>query len=162
MQSFRITAERGVYLIGEGIEDRIEDQTQYMILAADKSSAAKLAARFIAEKAGSSSPRMDHAVFDEIGTWMERWLPTPKYQRIFEIANRLRRYIGSISLDGMIIIVPENGDDSIILSLSEDNKSRVLYERIFILDDYGRQIEFGDGSTPIDAIILARSIQSLF
>lgn len=159
MATFRIRLDKGTYVIKGAIEKRHDEATDYIIVAENKEAAKSLAAKFIGEKVSQTSPRITHAIFDDLSDWIDRWQPLPHYKLVTDIIEEAGNFIGSISIDGVVIVCPEYADDTFIVSLVEDSKTRVLIEPLAAKEEGP---EWGSQYEKLDLAAFAKSIQSMF
>lgn len=151
--------DKGTYVLKGAIEKRLEEATDYVIVAENKEAAAALARKFIGEKAGQTSPRITHAIFDDLSDWLERWQPLPHYKLVTDIVEEARSFIGSIAIDGVVIASPEHELDTLIISLSEENKSRVMVETLAAKEEGP---EWGPNLDPLNLSVFAKAVQAVF
>ena len=161
MGIFEIKADKGAF-IGRGEKVwRLTEQTDFYLFAKTKDDAKKLAIQYIGDRIGHSSNIQNHAIFDTIDGWVQRAGESEYLSAIEEIVIEAAPFIGTINVEGFAVISPEHeGDDALIVSLSEDNRKRTLVETI-----YNREkgaVEWRDDMTAFNVAGLARAIQNLF
>lgn len=151
--------DKGTYILKGAIEKRLEEATDYVIVAENKEAAAALARKFIGEKAGQTSPRITHAIFDDLSDWLERWQPLPHYKLVTDVIEEAASFIGSISLDGVVIVSPEHQLDTLIVSLSEEKKTRVILETLAAKEEGP---EWRQNLDPFNLAAFANAAQEMF
>ncbi|ASY68416.1 hypothetical protein [Sinorhizobium fredii] len=160
MGIFVVSADKGAFLTrGESVR-RLPEQTDFYLFAETKDDAKKLAAQYIGERIGHSSNIQSQAIFDTIEGWVQRASGSDFLSAIEGVVAETSAFIGSINIEGFAVISPEQSDDTLIVSLSEDNRKRTLIETL-----YNREkgaVEWGDDMRAFNVTGLSKAIQSLF
>lgn len=156
---FRIRIDEGTYVLKGTIEKRLGEPTEYVIVAENKEAAKSLASKFIGDKAGLTSPRITHAIFDDLGDWLEHWQPLQHYKLVTDMIEAAGSFIGSINIDGVVIVCPAHELDTLIVSLSEEKKARVMVE---ILAAKEEGPEWGQNLSPLNLSIFVKAVQAMF
>lgn len=122
MGIFVVSADKGAFLTrGESVR-RLPEQTDFYLFAETKDDAKKLAAQYIGERIGHSSNIQSQAIFDTIEGWVQRASGSDFLSAIEGVVAETSAFIGSINIEGFAVISPEQSDDTLIVSLSEDNR----------------------------------------
>ncbi|GEM_PF-5728291 len=76
-----------------------------------------------------------------------------------DIIEEAENFIGSISIEGVVIVCPEHAEDRLIVGLVEAGKARVMIEPLAAKEEGP---EWGHGYGKLDLGAFAKSIQSMF
>ncbi|MDX0538469.1 hypothetical protein GOC59_02450 [Sinorhizobium medicae] len=160
MGIFVVNADKGAFLTrGESVR-RLSEQTDFYLFAKTRNDANKLALQYIGDRIGHSSNLQSHAIFDTIDGWVQRASENEFLSAMEEVVTEASFFIGSINIESFAVISPEQSDDTLIVSLFEGDRKRVLVETVYNKEKGA--VEWGDDMTTFSVAGLAKAIQKLF
>ncbi len=162
MHGFHLYLPETVYVIGDGYDEKLAEDVEFVIFATDMPSAHRLAHRFIGTQTSINPPRSALARVEPIERAIQSWSVTAKFEPLAHLINRASKFIGSIAIDGVVVRHPlgETFETIYVLAI-EGERERVLCRDLFIMDEEPR-LEWGDPSTELTVAVFAREIQAMF
>lgn len=160
MGIFVVSGEQGNFLARGQRVKVLPEQTDFYLFASSKEDASKFAVQYVGDRIGHSSKVQSQAIFDPTHEWMKRANESKFLSAIEEVVTETSHLIGSISIEGYVIISPEHSEDTLIISLAEGDRKRTLIEKIYNKED--GLIEWGEDMHPFNVLGLAKAIQKFY